>query len=78
MIYKEYFIECPAGYYGDNCSFPCPALSYGSGCAEQCSCSSESCHHVYGCNINTGWWKYTYFAFCHFVCILFSFYIKLY
>ena len=55
MIYKEYFIECPPGYYGDNCSFPCPALSYGSGCVEQCSCSSESCHHVYGCNINTGW-----------------------
>ncbi|XP_078341817.1 uncharacterized protein LOC111106290 isoform X2 [Crassostrea virginica] len=53
MFVKEYFIECPAGYYGDNCSFPCPALSYGSGCAEQCSCSSESCHHVYGCNINT-------------------------
>ncbi|XP_078339484.1 uncharacterized protein LOC111108071 [Crassostrea virginica] len=46
--------ECPAGYYGVNCSFPCPPTTYGSNCAEQCSCSSTSCHHVYGCKVTEG------------------------
>lgn len=55
MIYKKYFIECPVGYYGDNCSLHCPPLTYGNHCAEYCSCSSTLCHHVYGCNIKTGW-----------------------
>ncbi|XP_078341586.1 uncharacterized protein LOC144627738 isoform X2 [Crassostrea virginica] len=43
--------ECPAGYYRFNCSSPCPPTTYGSNCAEQCSCSSASCHHVFGCNV---------------------------
>ena len=49
-----YFIACPAGYYGDNCSLPCPPRTYEGNCAEQCSCSSTSCHHVYGCNVTEG------------------------
>nr|XP_022296797.1 multiple epidermal growth factor-like domains protein 6 isoform X2 [Crassostrea virginica] len=43
--------ECPPGYYDDDCSLPCPPPTYGRNCAEQCSCSSASCHHVYGCNV---------------------------
>ena len=54
MIYKEYFIECPVGYYRDNCSLPCPPTTYGIYCAEHCSCSSTSCHHVYGCTVTEG------------------------
>nr|XP_022296796.1 cell death abnormality protein 1-like isoform X1 [Crassostrea virginica] len=42
--------ECPLGYYDVNCSLPCPPPTYGRCCAEHCSCSSASCHHVYGCN----------------------------
>ena len=50
-----WFIECPAGYYEDDYSLPCPPPTYGGNCAEQCSCSSTSCHHVYGCNEPAGW-----------------------
>nr|XP_034304594.1 uncharacterized protein LOC117682008 [Crassostrea gigas] len=39
--------ECPAGYYGDNCSVVCPSPKYGILCAQQCDCLP--CHHVYGC-----------------------------
>ena len=49
------FIECPAGYYKENCSLPCPPPTYGHNCAEECSCSRASCHHVYGCNETAGW-----------------------
>ena len=59
------FIDCPVGYYGDNCSFSCPVPTDGNGCAETCSCSNASCHHVYGCNLTTGLFKFT-------TCILFQ------
>ena len=59
------FIDCPVGYYGDNCSFSCPAPTDGNGCAETCSCSNASCHQVYGCNLTTGLFKFT-------TCILFQ------
>ncbi|XP_052677345.1 protein draper-like [Crassostrea angulata] len=42
-------IECPAGYYNDNCSDVCPAPLYGLLCAQKCDC--VPCHHVYGCSL---------------------------
>ena len=60
MTYKLTFIDCPVGYYGDNCSFSCPATKYGNGCAETCACTNASCHHIYGCNMTTGFFKFTY------------------
>ena len=49
-----YFLECPAGYYGVNCSIHCSPQTYGINCDKECSCSSASCHHVYGCNVIEG------------------------
>lgn len=43
------FVECPAGYFGFNCSLECNAPSYGLGCVERCKC--DPCHHVYGCDL---------------------------
>ncbi|XP_052679434.1 uncharacterized protein LOC128160192 isoform X1 [Crassostrea angulata] len=43
--------ECPAGFFGTNCSAECPALYYGIGCLQNCDCSP--CHHVYGCVSST-------------------------
>ncbi|XP_052677353.1 uncharacterized protein LOC128158524 [Crassostrea angulata] len=40
--------ECPAGYYGDNCTVVCPPSSYGTLCLHKCDCLP--CHHVYGCS----------------------------
>lgn len=48
-----YLIECPAGFLGDNCSISCPYPSYGTLCNQMCGCSKSSCHHVFGCSINT-------------------------
>nr|XP_034304590.1 multiple epidermal growth factor-like domains protein 10 isoform X2 [Crassostrea gigas] len=39
--------ECPAGYYGDNCSAVCPPSHYGIRCVQKCDCLP--CHRVYGC-----------------------------
>ena len=58
---KVWFIECPVGYYGVDCSVPCPLPTYGRFCAEHCSCSSASCHHVYGCNETAGWENISFF-----------------
>lgn len=41
------YIDCPVGYYGDNCSEICPTPHYGLKCGKQCDCLS--CHHIYGC-----------------------------
>nr|XP_022296798.1 platelet endothelial aggregation receptor 1-like isoform X3 [Crassostrea virginica] len=51
---KKPYIECPAGYFGDNCSSSCPPPTYGDGCAEHCSCSHASCHHIFGCSVTKG------------------------
>lgn len=42
------YVECPAGYYNDNCSDICPLSYYGPRCAQKCDCLP--CHHVYGCS----------------------------
>lgn len=44
-----FFLACPAGYFGWNCSNVCNSPHYGIGCAERCEC--DPCHHVYGCNL---------------------------
>lgn len=45
-----YFIGCPAGFCGDNCTTSCPYPSYGAFCNETCDCLKLSCHHIHGCN----------------------------
>lgn len=42
-----FFIDCPAGFYGTNCSEVCPTPYYGNGCIKKCECSP--CHHIHGC-----------------------------
>lgn len=41
------FIECPVGYFGENCTNICPPSYYGHMCVQKCKCSP--CHHIYGC-----------------------------
>lgn len=41
------FVECPAGFYGKNCSILCPPPSYGCSCAKTCDC--PVCHYIVGC-----------------------------
>lgn len=48
---RIFLLECPAGYYGTNCSKVCLASYYGIRCVTKCECSP--CHHVYGCMLMT-------------------------
>ncbi|XP_052679505.1 multiple epidermal growth factor-like domains protein 10 [Crassostrea angulata] len=41
--------ECPAGYFGLNCSQTCVLPSYGIACSERCNTSCLLCHHIKGC-----------------------------
>ncbi|XP_052680082.1 uncharacterized protein LOC128160794 [Crassostrea angulata] len=43
--------DCPAGYFGLNCSDMCTQPSYGFLCNQVCNCSA--CHHIFGCNLTT-------------------------
>lgn len=49
FFYYFFFLACPAGYFGWNCSNECNSPNYGIGCVERCEC--DPCHHVYGCNL---------------------------
>ncbi|XP_062605272.1 uncharacterized protein LOC134267068 [Saccostrea cucullata] len=43
-------VECPPGYYGNNCSVPCSRGFYGSLCSQTCElCPWELCDRVTGC-----------------------------
>lgn len=44
-----FFLECPAGYFGLNCSQTCVFPSYGINCSEICNIHCLICHHVQGC-----------------------------
>lgn len=52
-VHIIFFIECHAGFLGDNCSISCPYPSYGKLCNQMCGCSKSSCHHIYGCSFTT-------------------------
>uniref|UniRef100_A0A8W8LX44 Uncharacterized protein n=1 Tax=Magallana gigas TaxID=29159 RepID=A0A8W8LX44_MAGGI len=43
--------ECPAWYFGKNCSMQCIPPDYGCSCTQQCSC--PVCHHILGCIFTT-------------------------
>lgn len=43
------FVECPVGYFGQNCSVICSWPNYGALCSKVCEC--QPCHHAYGCNL---------------------------
>ncbi|XP_048771707.2 uncharacterized protein LOC125677616 [Ostrea edulis] len=42
-------IHCMDGFYGRDCSIPCPKPLFDLYCQSICTCSSEDCHHVFGC-----------------------------
>ncbi|XP_048771711.2 uncharacterized protein LOC125677620 [Ostrea edulis] len=41
--------RCMDGFYDINCNIPCPYPLFGWDCQSKCICSSEDCHHAYGC-----------------------------
>lgn len=41
------FVECPIGYFGQNCSDICPWPTYGALCSKVCEC--QPCNHEDGC-----------------------------
>lgn len=43
------FIECPPGYFGENCSEMCEHPTFGKGCAHQCSCEKHLSNFMHGC-----------------------------
>nr|XP_034307274.1 uncharacterized protein LOC117682853 isoform X2 [Crassostrea gigas] len=43
--------DCPAGYFGHNCSDMCTQPSYGIQCGQKCNCTA--CHHIFGCYLTT-------------------------
>ena len=49
----DLFLDCSAGFFGDNCSESCPFPQYGLLCNETCDCSNSSCHQIYGCRTTT-------------------------
>lgn len=48
-------VECPAGYFGQNCSDRCPWPTYGSWCNQTCACAT--CDHILGCMTTKGNYK---------------------
>lgn len=50
-------VECPAGYFGQNCSDRCPWPTYGGWCNQTCACAT--CDHILGCMTTKGNYKWT-------------------
>lgn len=50
-FYKSllYVLECPLGYFLNNCSIKCSPPNYGEECQSLCQCPFEECHFA------TGW-----------------------
>lgn len=44
---RIHFLECPAGYFGNNCSKLCIPPAYGCSCTQRCDC--PICHYIVGC-----------------------------
>ncbi|CAC5374245.1 unnamed protein product [Mytilus coruscus] len=46
--------DCPAGLYGNSCSYKCPYGQYGVRCNSKCTCSGKQiCDRVEGCKLKT-------------------------
>lgn len=39
--------DCPAGYFGKNCTDKCKHPTFGFNCSEKCDC--PDCHYIVGC-----------------------------
>lgn len=49
-ISELFLIDCPIGYFGNNCSSPCRYPNYGKECQHNCShCGNETCNSTFGC-----------------------------
>lgn len=47
-----FFIDCPIGYFRNNCSSPCRYPNYGKDCQQDCShCKEDACNSTFGCPI---------------------------
>lgn len=49
VILSLNILECPVGYYFNNCSKVCSPPSYGDGCQSVCKCPFKDCHFATGC-----------------------------
>lgn len=47
---NNFVIECPVGYYSENCSEKCMYPSYGEECQGECHCSQPMCNFITGCS----------------------------
>ncbi|XP_062568298.1 multiple epidermal growth factor-like domains protein 10 [Saccostrea cucullata] len=48
-IYNGECRECPAGFFGENCSRQCGYPFYGTLCQNKCQCDNITCDRVMGC-----------------------------
>lgn len=46
-----YFVHCPSGYFGINCSEKCEPPSYGFICCHVCAPDCQKRHHIAGCTL---------------------------
>lgn len=42
-------LECPLGYYLNNCSKKCSPPNFGEECQNECQCPYKDCHFATGC-----------------------------
>lgn len=46
-----YFVDCPLGYFGYNCSQKCSPPQYGKFCTQICEQGCRECHYREGCTL---------------------------
>lgn len=46
-----YFVDCPLGYFGYNCSQKCSPPQYGNFCTQICEQGCRECHYREGCTL---------------------------
>ena len=50
---KHTFLDCPIGWFGQECKTPCPDGHYGLKCKNSCNCSDDQiCDGQEGCVYN--------------------------